>query len=117
MTIKHQTNTHQNQGQTRVKMKGIYRVGVVTAFALIVLSMQSTTITAKVMKQEQRRMVGGYNTVGTDDEEVIKASELVLNNVKLGKVPDGYSLDFSEGTFSVKILSASQQVSPNSKYD
>ncbi len=60
-------------------------------------------------------MVGGYRPIETDDELVIEAAELVVNNLRSGEGPsDNYSFVFPKGdssTFDVKVLIAASQVS------
>ena len=96
-------------------MFGIVKVKAIVNFMLLFLSIQS--ITGQAMKQEVRRnkMVGGYRPIDEDNEQVITAAKLVVNNLKSGAGPlDQYSFEFPKGDsykVDVKVLSASSQVS------
>jgi hypothetical protein len=64
-----------------------------------------------------RRMVGGYTPANVQDQSVIEAAELVVQNLKEGQGPiERYTFEFpvgsgTSGNFEMKILEASQQVS------
>jgi hypothetical protein len=62
-------------------------------------------------------MVGGYTPANVQDQSVIEAAELVVQNLKEGQGPiERYTFEFpvgsgTSGNFEMKILEASQQVS------
>ena len=84
-------------------------------YVLIVLL--SSLSFAYSKKHHQSHHVGGYSHIDTDDDQVIRAAELVVNNLRHGEGGGdigNYSFDFPSdlgGVLDVKVLNASKQVS------